>query len=310
MSVRDIRSDVISSNRGNQTIANLGFLSRLSLYETVKPYGMRYQQDKEFAQTNIKGEKVPTVVRNSFGVEDFDFERGFGLIPCPSQMSYSDFEHLDKVKSIYAKEVGDAVKSCLKARHVYVMDFSVRRRHPSYPISTGSDYEHTQPASIAHVDFTPDAAILLIKAVYGERSEEVLSRPWAIVNVWRPLRNPVIDWPLAICDPHSMDWERDSMPGDVVYSNWLTENQLIIHSPTQLWYYFPGQTPDQLLVFRGVDSRKGLNPACPHVAFANPLAQKDQPMRESIDSRVIVIFGADGDVPPEVGEVYGSKDLA
>lgn len=41
---------------------------------------------------------------------------------------------------------------------------------------------------------------------------------------------------------------------DVLHSDRITENQLLHHSDQHRWYYVKNQQPDDLIVFRNVDS--------------------------------------------------------
>ena len=87
-----------------------------------------------------------------------------------------------------------------------------------------------------------------------------LSRQWfrglndVSNSVWRPLIGPNDDWPLALCDYISIDTEHDVIVADLLYVNRIGENQLLYHNKRHQWYYIEGQQPDDLLVFRNIDS--------------------------------------------------------
>lgn len=49
------------------------------------------------------------------------------------------------------------------------------------------------------------------------------------------------------------------MAADVVYMDWISEDVLVHHNTDQEWWFFPEQRPDELLLFKGVDSEKGLS---------------------------------------------------
>lgn len=72
-------------------------------------------------------------------------------------------------------------------------------------------------------------------------------------SVWKPLRGPLYDWPLAMCDAATVS-DQDTMAHDQVFMDTVRENQMIRYSPSQDWYYLAGQTQSELLVFRQVDS--------------------------------------------------------
>ena len=72
-------------------------------------------------------------------------------------------------------------------------------------------------------------------------------------SVWRALRVPVIDWPLAICDTMSVD-QADLVPADIIYPNYVAENRMVHFNENQKWYWLPHQTANEVLVFKAVDS--------------------------------------------------------
>jgi hypothetical protein len=53
----------------------------------------------------------------------------------------------------------------------------------------------------------------------GAEADDLLSRRFAIVNVWRPIRGPLRDAPLAICDAQSVE------PGDLVAADQVYRNR-------------------------------------------------------------------------------------
>ena len=72
-------------------------------------------------------------------------------------------------------------------------------------------------------------------------------------SVWKPLRGPLRDWPLALCDAASVQ-ANDLTPADVVFDTKVTENTQVHHDAAHKWYYLEDQDPSELLVFRQADS--------------------------------------------------------
>lgn len=64
-----------------------------------------------------------------------------------------------------------------------------------------------------------------------------------------------MDWPLALCDAASVDFENDTMAGDVVEKTKAFENTQVHFNPQQKWYYLKDQLPSELLLFKNADSR-------------------------------------------------------
>lgn len=72
-------------------------------------------------------------------------------------------------------------------------------------------------------------------------------------SVWKPLRGPVQDWPLALCDSVSLS-DSDIVPADAVYEHVVSENAMIHHNPRQLWHYLADQEASEALMFTAADS--------------------------------------------------------
>lgn len=73
-------------------------------------------------------------------------------------------------------------------------------------------------------------------------------------SVWRRLIGPNDDWPLAVCDYTSLDADKDIVIADRLNVNRIGENQLLHPNRRHRWYYIKGQQPENLLVFRNIDS--------------------------------------------------------
>lgn len=63
-----------------------------------------------------------------------------------------------------------------------------------------------------------------------------------------------MDWPLAICDAETVDFENDTMAGDVVDRDAVFENTQVHYNPQQKWFYLANQIPSELLIFKNADS--------------------------------------------------------
>lgn len=72
-------------------------------------------------------------------------------------------------------------------------------------------------------------------------------------SVWKPLRGPVKDWPLALCEPSSLQTS-DMEPCDLVYPDYVVENRQIYHSPALKWFYLSDQRADEAWIFVQTDT--------------------------------------------------------
>lgn len=279
--------------------SEMKFLKRDSLWDHEKPYRMRYVPVGDIPKTNFLMETFPVDIYNlrpAISTLSLD-ANGFEIHSLVSDLSYDDFFDYDKVHAVYMKEVQEMVKKVCKAKHAHPLDYELRRRHERFPISTGKNYAFGQPNSLTHIDITLDGLKDIVREVYGEHADEILKSRVRCVTVWKPLRGPVLDWPLALCDSKSLE-DADIVPADAVYERVVAENCMIHHNPTQAWYYLAEQKPSEALVFKATDSKSALFSRCAHGSFHLPGAMNGFP-RESIDVRVLVM-DADIDYPAVV----------
>ena len=54
-----------------------------------------------------------------------------------------------------------------------------------------------------------------------------------------------------------MDFENDTIPSDVVFDDFVTENLQILYNPDFQWYYLPDHNTWEALIFKSGDSEKG-----------------------------------------------------
>ncbi|PVH83071.1 hypothetical protein DL98DRAFT_558939 [Cadophora sp. DSE1049] len=284
---------------------SLYFLARDELFKTEKPYSLRFPPDGDLPQSNIRREKFEVSINDIRKGESPTLERnGFQVMNMQSAMCYEDFADEKMIKDVYLPELQNALMKELDGRHVHVMDFAVRRRHSQFPISTGKEFETLQPAALAHVDFTVREGERLIEVMYGDQAIELLRGHWQIINIWRPLRGPLNDWPLALCDAQSVDYRNDIMAGDLVYESFATENLQVMHNADQKWFYLPDQTTTEVLIFKSADSEHSDAPASPHAAFHNPKVTPEELPRESIDCRAFVFYIDLPEYPPVVEDIF------
>ena len=120
-------------------------------------------------------------------------------------------------------------------------------------------------------------------------AEELLKHRFGIVNVWRPVRGPILDSPLALCDARTFS-ESDLIFSDLVYAHVRGETSRVAYNPAHRWYYFSDQQSDEVLFIRVHDSANdGRARLSFHTSFDNPLTP-DAPPRESIEVRTLVFF--------------------
>jgi hypothetical protein len=129
-----------------------------------------------------------------------------------------------------------------------------------------------------------------VRDLMGAEADQLLRRHYAEINVWRPIRGPVLRSPLALCDASTLSQE-NLVASELRYPDRTGEIYAVTYNPTQRWYYFPQMTADEAVLIRCFDSaRDGAARFSAHGAFDDPSTPPDAPTRESIETRALVFF--------------------
>lgn len=275
-------ADVLSSTH---------FLKRDKLYETEKPYSLRFTPPDGTPRANILLERHDINVKDVRGKNlSFDHD-GAVVVQLESKLNYHDFDEEDQVQNVFLKEVANLLKNLLRAQHVQIFEHTIRKRHETFPISTGEPYRYNQPTSIAHVDTTVDWTLAMARQLNPDKADKIMKCRVQCVNFWKPLTGPVNDWPLAMCVGNSIDQKKDFEPCDLVYPDYVIENRQVYHSDRQRWLYLSNQMPHECWVFLQSDTQPD-STSIAHSAFPIPDQNPDKTLpRESIEVRSLVYYG-------------------
>lgn len=90
-------------------------------------------------------------------------------------------------------------------------------------------------------------------------SEEFLTVHTDCRSLWKPLKGPITQWPLMLCDWQTYEPETDSIARDIVFSHEAIESYMIFHNPGHRFYYISEQKPHEAWIMVQSDSshRKG-----------------------------------------------------
>jgi hypothetical protein len=203
---------------------------------------------------------------------------GFALVRAPSNAC--DFYSREEVQAVYYPEVESLLRTVLGASRVFVFDHNVR--NAGRPGTA-------EPSRRVHNDHTINSAPRRVRDHLGAEADELLKRRFGVVNVWRPIRGPVLDSPLALCDARSFS-DDDLIASDLVYPHVRGETSSVEFKPNHRWYYFSEMQRNEVLLIRIHDSAAdGRARLSFHTSFENPLAP-GAPPRESIEVRTLVFF--------------------
>ena len=217
--------------------------------------------------------------------KNFSLDReGFELVRHPTVVRnfYDDAE----VRRIYYPVVEAFLAATLRADRVLIFDHTVRRRVEGAPDIRGAGPR--QPATRVHVDQTVTSGANRVREHLPDEAEALLNGRVQVINLWRPIRGPVRDTPLAMLDGTTVK-EGDLVASDLIYPNRSGETYSVKYNPDHRWFYFPDMTPDEAILLKCYDSATdGRTRFGPHTAFVDPTTPANAPPRESIELRTLV----------------------
>jgi hypothetical protein len=208
---------------------------------------------------------------------------GFGVLQHRSRVSGFDDE--DEIRAIYYPETADLLKDVTGADRVFVFDHTLRRRVWGAEDRRGG---LRQPVARVHVDHTEKSGPQRVRELLPEEADDLLAGRVQIINLWRPIRGPLQDAPLAVCDALSVK-PSELVAGDLVYRDRVGETYSVIFNPAHRWFYVSEMQPDEALLLKCYDSKiDGRARFAPHSAFIDPSAPANPRPRESIEMRALV----------------------
>jgi len=244
----------------------------------TKPY-VRFRYDVGTSETNAIytphrvsiADMRPIADQLSLDVQGFELIRHV--------TGAGDFE-TDEQVDIGKSEAIDIIKARTGAREILVFDHTIRKHDSNAP---------RQPSTRVHNDYTATSAPARVRDLLGAEADAHLAKRVAFINLWRPIRVPAIDWPLALCDARSVRAE-DFIATDILYPDRRGEIYGLAHLTRHRWFYAPAMSTSEALLIKNYDSRADVARFAPHTAFENPHAPTNTPPRESIEFRAIAFF--------------------
>jgi hypothetical protein len=257
-----------------------------------RPFTYMYPPPDGLPWQNAAYERMPVAIRdarNAGGTTSIERE-GYLLRHAPSGVD--DFMNKEQVIQRYYPEMAALALAVSGASEAIVFDHLVRKRQPGSPQAFGRIEGHRPGAAgRVHCDFTVASARRRLELELAERAAGI--KRYSIVNLWRSIRHPVLDAPLAVCDARSVELA-DFVASDIFYPDRQGEIYQVIHRSTHQWWYFPEMTRDEVLIFKQFDSAPGPTASyTPHAAFEHPATPAGTPLRESIEIRCLLIYQGD-----------------
>src|SRR5215469_363989 len=127
---------------------------------------------------------------------DLSLDReGFALVRHPTAVR--DFYDDKEIRQVYYPAAEAFIRATLRADRVVIFDHTVRKR-----VDGAADIRNAgprQPATRVHVDQTDTSGANRVREHLPAEAGELLKGRVQVINVWRPIRGPLRDAPLAMC---------------------------------------------------------------------------------------------------------------
>ena len=215
-------------------------------------------------------------------------EQGFALERCESAVA--NFYDAAEVRSVYYPEVERLVAEATGASKVVAFDHNVR----CAPMAKRGENGAQMPVRFAHNDYTESSGPQRVRDLMDPAEvDTLLENRFAVINVWKPIRGPVRETPLAVCDARSIK-PQELVPTDLNYRDRTGEVYSMAFSPDHRWFYFPKMQKSEAILIKCYDSAAdGRARFTAHTAFDDPSSPPDTDARESVEVRTLVFFAPD-----------------
>ena len=255
---------------------------------TGKP-AIRYIDWPEMEKNAVPPQYEPRemAVRNGRPLRHtFDLDtHGFVFVDHVTQMR--DFSDEAERTRVYDREIQALVCKHSGASEVVVFDHTIRITDEGSHRVSGA----RPTVKGVHNDYTEKSAPIRLREIVGEaEAERRMKKRWAIIQVWRPIRGPVLIDPLGICDGRSIP-QQGFIRVERRYKYRTGEVYHIAWNPKHEWFWFPEMNRNEALIFKVFDSNM-TKPSrfTAHSAFDDPATPPNAPPRESIETRTFAFF--------------------
>lgn len=217
-------------------------------------------------------------------------KQGFVLLRHASAVR--DFYDETQVTAVYYPEVERLVAEATGAAKVLIFDHTLRSATVAGQDANGV----REPVRRVHNDYTVRSGPQRVRDLLeSEEAAFRLKHRFAVINVWRPIKGPLLDAPLALCDARSID-QGDLVANDLIYRDRVGETYAVTFNPRHEWFYFPRMLTDEAVLIKCYNSLEdGRARFTAHTAFDDPTTPAGAAPRESIEVRTLVFFA------PETG---------
>ncbi|KAL0953041.1 hypothetical protein HGRIS_007243 [Hohenbuehelia grisea] len=251
------------------------------------PYLYVHDPPQGVPRSNIETEEHEVVVQDVRGKEDtvgLD-KTGFQFVKHVS--AEKDFDDEERIQKVYYKEIEELLKKATGAKRIFIFDHTIRRNYDNASLE-GAPASFRGPVKRVHIDQTFAASVARVHHHLGAEADRLLKSRVRIINVWRPIQNPVAHDPLGVADYYSIDVDNDLVSSRHIYPDREGATFAVKYSPKHRWYHLANQRPDEVTLIKCFDSETDRARLTPHSAFADTTSPESAPRRQSIEVRALV----------------------
>jgi hypothetical protein len=242
----------------------------------------RVEARLNYASDSDAGRK-PVLIHDARAVLDQLSLEEQGFVLSRHKTAVTNFFDVKEVRAVYYPEIEQLLRETTGAAKAVAFEYDVRSASKAERAAKGV----RQPVKVVHDDYTEKSAPERVRLYLPREADALLKEHYAVINVWRPIRGPVLDTPLAVCDAQSIA-AADVIPTEEGVKH---EVYLFNFSPEHSWYYFSAMTTNEVLLFKCFDSNKSSHArVTAHTAFDLPAAAAPAEARQSIEVRALVFF--------------------
>src|SRR5438105_11010538 len=181
-------------------VAGLGYLRPME----ARPYNYMYEPPDggpwQNCEYDVRAMRIGDA-RRAYTPPSVQRE-GFELWSAPTLVK--DFLDEDAIARLYYPEAAELACAVTGGTRAYVFDHLVRKREAGRPaLGFGRHGDGSKPAAVGriHNDYTEHSGRRRLAMAVKETNTV---KRFAIVNIWRSIKGPVLDTPLAVCDARTV----------------------------------------------------------------------------------------------------------
>jgi len=250
-----------------------------------RPFFYLYDPPAGEPRRNTRGDRRTVVIRDARRLDPPPSLDEAGFMLARHETAVEDLYDEQAVQPAYYREIQTLVKGSTGASRVVAFDHNVRNATMSERGENGVQ----GPVRYAHNDYTERSGPQRVRELFGAEAERLLGSRFAVINVWKPIRGPVEQAPLAVCDARTIS-AGDFVPTDLRYRDRTGEIYSLRFSPAHAWFYFPAMRADEAMLLKCFDSDRNCARFTAHSAFDDPGSRADARARESIEVRTLAFF--------------------